>query len=671
MSINKIDIQKQIDNISRLKIEINEKILDIGDSQTNVFKHLKRKSLESILSRLDVINSILNIKKYKIVFIGTIGAGKTTAICHLFNLVGKFDKQEELGKKTVTIKKTESLLATGSGRTTISEVIMKSSDKTYIQIDPYPRDVVEDYIKDFCESLYKDTNEGDTMIETELERAIRSFIGWKKTGAKDKDGKFKNFDPAKQEALKYPLNELIEIALKNSNLDTRCYDASNSILVCPPDQDEKIWLKNNFELVNRGEQASLSIPKKIYTYVGKNVLGGSEMTLFDSVIDTKGIGENPIRPDLTSYIENEDTICLFTTRYNDAPEANIRTLFKYFMSQRSKSYEQRFVIFVMPRKGEPERENDGDNSWDTGISIKKDVIIDALRNVNINFIPDNIVFFDALKFYDDKYRLMQDYSEDDVQDDKTNVILWLDNIVENRKEILIQEIRDIENQFSLIVSGKELTEDDKREINKTIEDIHRLSELGSRIPDFVYEDFIEKYIEYYASNYPAWNTKDAIHRRLGVFDDRNYNTYFDAKVVAEGYDEDEMLKKFTKKVKEEVIDRIQQLGNTHPDLESLTPEIIIRFEIAYDVFISNVGSSVQHYLEKYNRTTEFWSDMINRRGKGKGYNEDVCTMFRRHLQTLSTDFPGKTVDAGKIVQQFAEKYWKDATKEVLNFFVSY
>lgn len=665
MSIEKIDVHKAIENITTISSDINKEINDLRDSQNNVFKHLKKKSLQSMSSRLDLVNAALKIEKYKVVFIGTIGAGKTTAICHLFNLVGKFDRQEELGKKIVTIKnKNESLLTTGSGRTTISEVIIKPNDKTYIQIDPYPRDTVENYISDFCESLYKDKNEGDMIIETELERAIRSFTNFKKVKIKEK-----TVDLAKEEAFKLPLEELKKIAIENSNLDKRNYNKEDSILICPPDKDEKIWLKENFAKVNRGEEKTFSIPRKIYIYASSSILGDSEMALFDSVIDTKGIGENPIRPDLTSYIESEDTICLFTTKYNDAPEANIRALFKYFMSQRSKNYEQRFVIFVMPHKGEPENENDGDNSWDTGISIKKDVIMDALRNININFMPDNIIFYDALKFYDDKNRLMIDYNESDVQDDKTNVILLLDDVIEKRKKALIEEIRGIEHQFLLIVSGEEISESDKKEINKTVDKIKELSKLGSRVPSFVYDEFIDKYIEYYSSNYPAWNTKDAIHRRLGVFGERNFDTYFDAKVVSEGYDEDEMLKKFTKEIKKEVIDKIEILGNTHPDLESLTPEIIKRFEIAYDTFISNVGGSVQKYLESHNRNTTFWSDMISRRGKGKGYNEDVCTMFRRHLQSMTTGIPGSTVDAGRIVQDFAEKHWKDATKEVLNFFV--
>ena len=45
---------------------------------------------KSKFERLEEIKKILSIEKYKIVFIGTIGQGKTTAICHLFNLISDF-----------------------------------------------------------------------------------------------------------------------------------------------------------------------------------------------------------------------------------------------------------------------------------------------------------------------------------------------------------------------------------------------------------------------------------------------------------------------------------------------------------------------------------------------------------------------------------------------------
>ncbi len=73
--------------ISELKSEIQLAIDSINDDNSSVFEHIRKKSLISKLNRLNEISRILDIQKYKIVFIGKIGAGKTTAICNLFNLV--------------------------------------------------------------------------------------------------------------------------------------------------------------------------------------------------------------------------------------------------------------------------------------------------------------------------------------------------------------------------------------------------------------------------------------------------------------------------------------------------------------------------------------------------------------------------------------------------------
>jgi len=658
----RITNEEIINKINLLKHDIDLEISHIGNAQQSVFEHLKKKSLESKKERLEKINEILDIPKYKIVFIGTIGQGKTTAISHLFNLTGKFERQEEINKKSVKITKTEPLFSTASGRTTICEVIIKAGDNTFIEIEPYSREIVETFISDFCESLYEsDNNEGESL-PTELERAIRSFINLKKTKINDK-----TVDLAKEAASKMELEELKKLALKNANLDERIFLSEDSKLICPNGVDERAWLKENFDDINRGENKNYSIPKELFVYVSPKILGDSDLSFFDSIVDTKGIDENPIRPDLRNYIECEDAICLFTTRYNDAPESNVRELMKYFLTQKSKNYEHRFVNFVMPHKGEPEKENDGDNTWDTGVEIKKDVISDVFKKLNLNFLNNNILFYDSLRFFDDRGRISQDYDEEDIQNAKNDIINLIKNLIMNRKIALNKEVDEIQESFLAIQNGKTLTDDDKKIIDETIKEIGRLSDLKNRIPAFVFDEFIENYVEYYSNAYPAWNTKDAIHRNYGIYAVRNYDTFFDAKVVSEGLDEDKMLRKFTKEIKEEIINAIKNLGNSHPDLESLTPEIIKSFEISYDKFIDDVGTEIEGEFRKYNNNYEFWSILIDRRGKGRWYNNDVITILRRHLELINTNFG--CVSANRIMQDSTYKNWNTAINKVLNFFI--
>ncbi|MEH1931252.1 hypothetical protein [Nostoc sp.] len=109
-------------------------------------------NLNSKLERLEQIEKILSIDKYKIVFIGTIGKVKNTAICHLFKLISDFKVSKTINGKTKNVTETKKLLSRGSGRTITWEVIIKASEKTYREIEPYTVDEMENLIFDFCNS---------------------------------------------------------------------------------------------------------------------------------------------------------------------------------------------------------------------------------------------------------------------------------------------------------------------------------------------------------------------------------------------------------------------------------------------------------------------------------------------------------------------------------------
>lgn len=659
-------VKGAIESINALIQKIEVEIQKISDADKNVYEHLKQKSLESKKQRLSRLRKILCIEKYNVAFIGTIGAGKTTAICHLFGLTGEFEKQAEINGKKRKIQKTEPLLSTGAGRTTISEVIIKSGDNTSIKIEPYPKEKLEGLIRDFCSSFYSEEADNDA-ISIELDRAIRTITKLKKVVEKTGDNtKTKTVDQAKEKSRTVREEELIEIALENANLDNRFYSIEESELVCPTGVDAQDWLRSNFDKINKAEIESFSIPKRIYVFIGSKDFDSEKVSMFESVIDTKGIDENPIRLDLKQYIEQDDTICLFTSRYNDAPETNIRTLMQYFLTQKSKDYKDRFVTFVLPKKGEPEQENDGDGNRSTGLGIKRDIIDSVFSNNKIPFNRSNILFYDALQFFDSRGRIDRDYEQEDIDGERLNVMTDLTAVIERRQNALIDEANRIEESFLEIQTGHSLTQAEIEAIESAVNEITVLSNLNNRLQSFVYENFVDEYIEYYATNYPYWNTKDAIHRRLGTFEERGYDTYFDAKVVVEGVDKDEMLRKFTAGPKSEVEQAISQLGEANEDLKTFTPEILKRFEIAYDKFIDNVGDSLYDILRNSNENHTFWRELIDRRGRGSGYNNDVCTLLRRKLDTVETS--NGIYPANRLVQEYAERYWKEVVSEVLGFF---
>ncbi|MCC5667379.1 hypothetical protein LC653_26735 [Nostoc sp. CHAB 5784] len=644
------------EEIASLKQDLTKEIKTIsGNSEINIPNHICINNLKSKLERLDEIEKILSIEKYKIAFIGTVGQGKTTAICHLFNLISDFHVS----------KTTKELLSTGSGKTTICEVIIKAAEKSYIEIEPYTVDEMENLIFEFCDYIAdKDDIQADQkiIISTEIGRAIRNIIKMNYHNKTNYDGvrnRAKRIDTAKENLDLFGFDEFKKLALNNANLESR----TTNKIEFDNQKNEQEWIKNTFAAINNVELEEFAIPRKIYLYVSYDVLSGSNLSQFDSIVDTKGLDENPIRKDLQKYIENQDTICLFVTPFNDAPEANIRNLIGYHLTSKSKDFHHRFVTLVLPHKNQPEQVNGCDGDWDTGIQIRKEEVQATFKNLNLDFFQENILFYDAFRYYGDDI-----YSQEDVQADKNEFLEAIAEVVQRRRNILLDEIKNIQESFTRIKNGDALTVSEIKAIENAIHKIKDLRYLNKRVPSFVYKDFIDKYIEYYRTVYRAWNTKHAIHRNFGYYEPRNIDIYYDIRVIAEGINEDEMLKKFTKQAKQELENILNELTSANESLKTLIPELVIQFNSFYDNFISEVGVEIQYEaikkLSPQNEDSEFWTALIKEKGRvqlpGENYTKNVCRTLKHELETEQSLNIFLEIKAGQ--------YWAELVTKILSFF---
>ncbi|KJH70466.1 hypothetical protein [Aliterella atlantica] len=660
------------EEITSLQQSLKREIAKIsGGSELNIIKHICINNLKSKLDRLDEIEKILNIDKYQIVFIGTIGQGKTTAICHLFNLISNFKVSKTINGKSKDVIETRELLSTGSGRTTICEVVLKAANKTYIEIEPYTIDEMENLIFDFCDSISSKNvpcSETQINISQEIERAIRNMIDLKKVNQSIVDGdKTKNtlvdkakelFDEAGEDILK-------KTALNNANIESR----TKIKIEFDNQTTEQQWIKDTFAAINSVQLKEFAIPRKISLYVSNEVLSGSNLFQFDSVVDTKGLDENPIRKDLQKYIESQDVICLFVSPFNSAPEANISKLISYHLASKSKDFHHRFVTLVLPRRNEPENVNESNGDWDIGVQRKKEEIQTTFRKLNLDFFPGNILFYDALRYYQDTIvKLNEFYTEEDVQADKNEFIDAVSGVVKRRRNILLEEVKTIKESFTKIQKGDALTETEVKAIENAIQKLKSLRELGKRIPSFVYDDFINKFINYYRDTYPAWNTKHAIHRNFGYYKPRDIDIYFDAQIVAEGINENEMLRKFTREAKDEIENILQELTAANESLKTLIPELIKEFYVLYDDFIYEVGLKIHNEtlskLSPQSEQSDFWNAFMAERGRvrprGERYGDNVCLIFERELETETS--------LNKFLQSKAEYYWEKLVLKTIGFF---
>ncbi|MDF5709544.1 MAG: hypothetical protein PUP90_18260 [Nostoc sp. S4] len=184
---------------------------------------------------------------------------------------------------------------------------------------------------------------------------------------------------------------------------------------------------------------------------------------------------------MQKYIENQDTIRLFVTSFNDAPEANIRNLIGYHLTSKFKDFHHRFVTLVLPHKNQPEQVNGCDGDWYTGIQIRKEEVQATFRNLNLDFFLENILFYDAFRYYGDDI-----YTKEDVQADKNEFLEAIADVVERRRNILLDEINNIQENFTRIKNGDALT----------VSEIEAIVEVKREEEDLQnHEEQIERYLK--------------------------------------------------------------------------------------------------------------------------------------------------------------------------------
>ena len=325
---------------------------------------------------------------------------------------------------------------------------------------------------------------------------------------------------------------------------------------------------------------------------------------------------------------------------------------------------------VLPHKDEPEKVNECDGDYDTGIQIKTDEIQATFEKLNLDFLIENILFYDALKYYRNDI-----YSEENIQADKDDFIEGIAGVIERRRNILLDEIKNIQESFTRIKNGNGLTVLEIEAIETAIKKIKDFEDLSKRVQSFLYQDkgqqdkgFVTKYVEYYRTVYPAWNTKHAIHRNFGYYEPKNIDIYYDVRVFAEGINEDEMLKKFTKQPKQELENILNDLTSANESLKTFIPELIIQLNSLYDDFISEVGKQIQEEaqskLSPQSEDSKFWEALINEKGKvrppGETYTDNVCQTLKSELEK------GQSLNTFLEIQ--AGKHWKKLVIKLLSFF---
>lgn len=307
--------------------------------------------LEQTLKMHELLAQTLSNPKHSVAFIGAVGVGKTTALCHLLGLVDE---------------KNTPLLTVSSGRTTICEVEIINGKHYQVNIEPYPKTEVYNYLKDYALYLFekaKTNNETDInndneegfKLSSEIERALRNMVDLAPV-TKVVEGKKTRIIKAKEFAKQFnDFEDLYSELIVRLNLKER-----NKTIFKPYEDNTKKWLKNTFRNINHGKFTNVSLPKKITIKVPYDIFKTKDFQI--DVIDTKGIDQTVVRTDLENVTQDPKTLCILCSRFEDAPSKAITELIQQVKDSGipNKRIEEEFIILILDRVDEAENIDDGD-----------------------------------------------------------------------------------------------------------------------------------------------------------------------------------------------------------------------------------------------------------------------------------------------------------------------
>ncbi|MDF5710882.1 MAG: hypothetical protein PUP90_25210 [Nostoc sp. S4] len=313
--------------------------------------------------------------------------------------------------------------------------------------------------------------------------------------------------------------------------------------------------------MNLGKVDGFSLPKRINVCVSSRIIDFSKYPKFKSIIDTRGMDDARDRSDLSDYIRScDDSICLFAEQFMTAP-SNISELLKRYLTQESRDIDTKLALLVLPRKGEPEDVISLDGKVEDrekGIEVRKNQIHDAFAKENIKFISQNILFYDALQFYDHDHVLKPYYENDDVISDKTHVLDSINKIIYKREEALLKEVKKHEQEFEIIKSGGVLNPHEEKLID----------DLKKTIEAYRNSKFLSNFNNKYKNHLKSYHVMvfRAINNRFGTYSLRGFDIYFDASKVSEYLLRDKLIE-----LKSEIIGALELVEQNASDSSGLKP----------------------------------------------------------------------------------------------------
>jgi transcriptional regulator with XRE-family HTH domain len=325
--------------------QIASELITLRDEADTPYAFERR--LSEYLEELRRSTGLLLKREHQVSFIGSIGVGKSTAICRMTGL------ETARGDGAVV-----PVLEVGGGGITVCEVHLRTGPQYGLIIEPCSDDEIRHDVADLADHVLQsnaqteDDGSGASEsqgISKEIARALRNMAGLAVQRPKGANGKRTTVDPAKVLAAQFPVQrEFVVEVLSRMDLHRRdrrdvWYDSASG-------KAPKAWLKETFAAINNGRHPEFTLPKRIEVLVPEQLFEASDLTV--RIIDTKGIDRTAAREDIEVHLDDPHTLAVLCSNFNNAPAAEARLLLERAEEAGVRGLATNASLLVLPRPSE-------------------------------------------------------------------------------------------------------------------------------------------------------------------------------------------------------------------------------------------------------------------------------------------------------------------------------
>jgi transcriptional regulator with XRE-family HTH domain len=531
---------------------------------------------------------------HQLAFMGEAGVGKTTALGLIADLV--------LSDSTLTLDK-RLLLETGKGRITLCEVHVRTGQAWGLQIEPTPEPEIYRLVSELCANVSgeRPSAEGEqTGIPRELDRALRNMAGVPRS-VKKRDGKPAIHDPLAE--LRNSFNSADELASEFASR-LKLWKRTTRDIWCPTmEADARKWLREIFAKVNKGQLEDISLPARIDVVVPHGLL---DQNMFDiTLIDTRGVDETVVRPDLRLRITDNRTLTILCSEFKAAPDNTVKQVLEHlFKAGGDRAIGERLVLLVLAHPGQAQGVTDDIGqpveSDTDGYELKQDQIGAALTSLGASGVP--VLMFNA------------------VSEDPLALGRKLIGLIESLRTRYVHRIEALGNAVTQLMKNYEehaaklIRADVNKQLGISLERHEALPPLREQAHDFL----LSQLANVHAST--VWATT----RRQGGWYNLDVYHCLGVGVAREG---NRRSAQFFAGLEEVVNNMLAnaELAVAHPFLQ----EVLVKLSEWKDAFLEAAHQAgAEAFRPALQADTELWAQAQAEWGRGGGYRDDVARFFR-------------------------------------------